>query len=226
MWKESGQRLPETGTSAVTEDVYLEYLASLLAGDRANCRRIVLELLAGTLDIRDLYLNLFHRSLYDVGDLWERHCASVAVEHLAAAITESLMNLAYPLLFARVHTGKSAIVACTANESHQIGCKMVADILELHGWHAYFLGANTPTPDLASMIEAKRPVIVALSLSLSDRFPDLFEALDMIRGRFPSVRILVGGQAFRHASANILVNYPGVACVPSLTALEALLQSD
>ena len=77
-----------------------------------------------------------------------RHSERNLTEHLATAISESLLNLTYPRLFAQPRNGKSAVVTCVSNEYHQIGGKMVADIFELNGWRGHFLGANMPEADL------------------------------------------------------------------------------
>ena len=97
------------------------------------------------------YNNLFQKSLYRVGELWESNRISVAKEHLATAITEGLLNLVYPKLFEpeQYRKGRTILISCTANEFHQIGGKMVADVCELNGWDSHFLGANTPVnPEL------------------------------------------------------------------------------
>ncbi len=96
------------------------------------------------MELKSLYMDLFQRSLYAVGELWELNKISVAREHLATAITESLLNLVYPRLFENTPTGKKVVVSCAANELHQIGGKIVADFFELNGWESHFLGANTP----------------------------------------------------------------------------------
>jgi len=42
---------------------------------------------------------------------------------------------------------------------------MVADMLEMNGWDGYFIGANTPLPELIRFIESKNPDLIGLSLS-------------------------------------------------------------
>ena len=134
------------------EVAYRGYLDGLLTSNRQQCRMHFEQWLEATDDLRTLYEDLVRRSLYKVGDLWERGQISVATEHLATAISEGLLNLTYPRLFARPRLGKSAVVTCVANEYHQIGGKMVADLFELNGWRGYFLGANTPVNDVQSLI--------------------------------------------------------------------------
>lgn len=206
------------------DESYRHYLTSLLAGDRQRCRVFFEEWLASEAELRSLYQDLVQRSLYEIGELWERGRISVATEHLATAITESLLNLAYPRLFAQPRVGKSAVVACVANEYHQIGGKMVADLFELNGWRGYFLGANTPLRDVQSLIEEKRPDAVALSVTVAFSLDMLIHAASEIRAAFPDVPILVGGQAFRWGGRKRTEQLPGVRCMTSLNELETWIK--
>jgi methanogenic corrinoid protein MtbC1 len=161
--------------------------------------------------------------MYEVGELWERHEISVAVEHLATAITESLLSLVYPAVFSAPHTNRSAVIACVANEYHQIGGKMVADLFELNGWHGYFLGANMPLEDLMRMIDDKQPELIGLSLAVYSNLPSLLQVLDAVTATYPDLRVLVGGQAFRWGGCDVVGAYPNTVHVSSLSELEALL---
>lgn len=203
--------------------VYRPYLASLLEGDRQACRTAVERLLEKQTPLRELYEGLFQRALYDVGELWERGRISVATEHLATAITESLMTLVYPRLFAAPHVGRSAVVSCVANEFHQVGGKMVADTFELHGWNGYFVGANTPVRDLLELIDEKKPDVVAMSLTVYFGIDALRKAAEAVRAEFPDTPIWVGGQAFRWGGCDRLKTIPDVDYMPSLGVLEQTL---
>src|SRR6186713_3119892 len=102
-----------TRNQALDETAYEGYLAALLRGDRAECARLVQNLVSAGADLRGLYLDVFQRALYAVGELWERQKISVAVEHLATAITERMLTLVQPHVFARRGPGKGSIlVAC------------------------------------------------------------------------------------------------------------------
>lgn len=118
----------------IPDTIYKTYLTALLSGDKALCVRIVKELLDKDYHVREIYVSIFQQALYRIGELWEQNKISVATEHIASSITESLMTLVYPKLFSEKHIDRNAVIACVANEYHQIGAKMVADIFELHGW--------------------------------------------------------------------------------------------
>jgi len=201
-------------------ELYQPYLTSLLAGDRRTCQMQVEQLLASDIDIRQLYVGLFQHALYQVGELWEQNQISVAKEHLATAITESLLTLVYPVIFRVPRCGRRAVVSCVANEYHQLGGKMVADILELQGWDSYFLGANTPIDALLAMLEEKRPELLCLSLSVYFNLPSLLSAIQQVQGAFPGLRILVGGQAFRWGRIAEVEALKSVQIVSSIDALE------
>ncbi len=203
---------------------YRRYLAGLLANDRQQCQAVFEQWLAADPGLRPLYEDLVQRSLYEVGNLWEQGRISVATEHLATAVTESLLNLTYPRLFAQPRLGKSAIVTCVANEYHQIGGKMVADFFELNGWRGYFLGANTPVRAVMTLIEEKRPDVVALSVAVASGLEALALATAEIRAEFPDLPILVGGQAFRSGGRERVEQLPGVRCLASLGELEAWIK--
>lgn len=205
-------------------DVYELYLSSLLAGDRHGCQKVVEQLLASGVDIRQLYVGLFQHALYRVGELWERNQISVAKEHLATAITESLLTLVHPVIFRTPRCGRRAVVSCVANEYHQLGGKMVADILELHGWDSYFLGANTPVDALLAMLEEKRPELLCLSLSVYFNLPSLLSALKHVHDAFPALRVLVGGQAFRWGGIDQVADINAVEIISSIDALEQAIR--
>ena len=210
----------QTTEPALIGAVYERYLAALLAGDCARCTALVEELLAADVGLKDLYVHLFQRALYQVGELWEHQRVSVAVEHLATAITERLLTLVQAQLFSGATREHSIIIACVANEYHDLGGRMVADLCELQGWRGYFLGADTPLPDLLQLIEERRPTLLGLSLSIYINLPALLEALDAVTAAYPDLPILVGGQAFRWGGVEDVHGYPNVSYIASLDELE------
>jgi methanogenic corrinoid protein MtbC1 len=216
---------PESNLTFSREETYRRYLNGLLTNQREQCRKSFEQWLVATPELSELYEDLVRRSLYEVGELWEQGKISVATEHLATAISESLLNLTYPRLFDRPQTGRSVIVTCVANEYHQIGGRMVADVFELHGWRGYFLGANTPVTDLKAMVREKRPDAVALSLATVLNVDRLHHAVEDLRATFPELPLLVGGQALRWLERDRVERLPGVHWLTNLGKLETWIHS-
>ncbi len=207
------------------EDSYQRYLAGLLEGDLRQCRAVFEEWLNAEVPLEVLYFDFVHRSLYEVGTLWERGQIPVSTEHVATAITESLLSLVYPRLFAVRRTGRSALVACVGNEHHRIGAKLVADFFELRGWRAWYLGGNSSPRDLLFVIGQKKPDVVALSATMEERLDSAAETAAIIRSAFPDLPILVGGQAFLGSRGKRVEGLPGLSCVRSLSELESWMSA-
>jgi MerR family transcriptional regulator, light-induced transcriptional regulator len=211
----------------ISEALYQNYLTLLLDGNRRECARIVQQLLDRDIDIQTLYHDLFQKSLYEVGRLWEFNRISVAKEHLVTAITEGLLNLIYPRLFEKASADsqneKKVVISCATNEFHQVGGKMVADIFELNGWDSQFLGANTPVDHMLAHIQDEKPDLVGLSVSVYFNMPAFKAGLAAVRGTFHHLDIMVGGQAFNWGGTEIIKQYSGTSYVPSLDRLTSLI---
>ena len=177
-------------------------------------------MLSAKISIKHLYVDLFQHSLYDVGSLWETNKITVATEHLCTAITESLISLTYPYLFASEHIGKKAIIACTPGEYHQIGARMVADYFELNGWDGYFLGANTPEDELIQFITDQQPDLLAISMSVFFSLPSLEKLTNNVCKQFPNLIILLGGQGFIRGSEETFKAKENIYLLRSLDELD------
>ncbi len=207
----------------IENETYNNYFNSLIKGAKYECVAIFDEVVKSNVPVEKIYTQLFQRSLYQVGEYWEMNRISVATEHMATAITENLMIKLQPELFSTERTGKKAVIACVANEYHQVGGKMVADIFEMYGWDGYFVGANTPNTELLRFIESKNPDLIGLSLSIYSNLPELKNTLVKIRQHFPDLPVMVGGQAFRWGGTEIIQNFSNVAYLSSVEDLHKFI---
>ena len=209
--------------STINDALFKQYMSYLLEGDKTSCSETIYELLEKKTDIKDIYVNIFQRSMYEIGTLWEHNKISIATEHLATMITETLLNLVYPTLFSTHRSGQKAIICCVANEYHQIGGKMVADLFEFHGWDGYFLGANTPLSAVLDFINEKQPHLVGFSLSIPANRVHLEEVLHEVMAGFKELNVIVGGQAFMHGAGEVLEKFPGIKYIAGLHELESIV---
>jgi len=201
-----------------------DFLRSLLAGNRGECSQIIHDHLNNQLSVTDVYEKVIRNSLYEIGELWELNKISVASEHLASAIVESILNELYLTIMHNDKSNKKVVVACVENEFHQIGIKMVSDVFEINGWNSFFLGANTPTIDLISFVEFIKPYMLAISLSIYSNIPILERMIQKIRDDMPELPILVGGQAFQRGGQDVIANYPNVVYLPDLNSIDTFIQ--
>ena len=101
---------------------------------------------------------------------------------------------------------------------------MVADIFEMHGWDAYYLGANTPTHELVRFIRETAPDVIGLSLSVFFHMEYLENMIKTLGKEFKNIDILIGGQGFRKGGAEIADSYPKVTYIRSLDELETWIR--
>jgi len=209
----------------IEQETFRRYLDDLLAGRREACRATVERLLAERVPIRTLYEELFRDSLYEVGRLWQAGRASVAHEHLATAITEELLGVVFPHALPAEEADRSAVVSCAADEFHQVGGRIVADVLESAGWDVKFLGANTPVVELAGFVRELDPDLLALSVTVVDHVPAAAAAIRAVRAFAPDLPVALGGQAFAEGGRELVRDFPVVRIVSSLEELEGIARA-
>lgn len=147
-------------------------------------------------DIENFYLKIVQPALYDIGNLWETGKISVAEEHLATAIVGRVMANIYTK-FPKIKRKAKAIVCSSPNEYHELGGRIVADLLEINGWDVYYLGANVPIEELIKLINKTKPKLVAMSVTMPFNIEKAAELIKRIREiKKVKPKIIVGGLAF------------------------------
>ena len=207
----------------IPEAVYLHYLNTLLDGDKKQCAQIVLNLIDQKISIKEIYMELFQRSMYRIGQMWEREKCSVAGEHVATKITEALIELVSTSSLGDDDNGKLALITCVDREYHELGARMVAGFLEAYGWRTIFIGSNTPQLDIINFVREKKPDLVGISNSFYINVIRLFKLIQAIKEEFPDQEIIVGGQALAEGRDGQLSQYNNVRYVTCLNGLEKYL---
>ena len=141
--------------------------------------------------------------MYRTGALWEEGKISVAQEHLATSTMDRVMAYSYEKRLGAEPTKGRALVACPEDELHELGGRMVADMLEADGWDCTFLGANVPRAELTHMATHISPHIICLSATIPYHLNNLRNTIGTMRQQeaLEDVRIMVGGLAFEIAPA-------------------------
>lgn len=178
---------------------YEAYLGAIRGGDRRRAFQAIDAARDAGLDLASIYLGVFQPALREIGCLWQNNEITVAEEHLATAITQAAMARAYERAFAwRTDTSRTLIAACADVERHEVGLRMLCDLLDLEGWHTTYLGSTVPVESLAAMVRRLRPDVVALSAALSPHLPRIRAMVEAIKDALGDARplIIVGGRPF------------------------------
>jgi MerR family transcriptional regulator, light-induced transcriptional regulator len=175
-----------------------QFLEALRSGGASPARDLVNHLLDSGLSLRQIYVDVIQPSLHEIGRLWQVNAISVADEHYLTAAIQLVIAHLSAQLFAKAPTRPSVVIACVAGELHEIGARMVADVLQLEGFDTHFLGASTPVRDLVAFVRAKRAAVLGLSATIVSHLPRIEATVQAIRAdvRIRSVKIVVGGGPF------------------------------
>jgi methanogenic corrinoid protein MtbC1 len=190
----SGADRPELGELA------RRYLDQALAGHRDAAVAVVRDAAEAGADLGALLTDVLEPAQVEIGRLWEEGRVTVAQEHYCTAVTQLAMADLYPYLFSGAPArGRHALVAVQARGSlHEVGLRMVVDLLEHRGWTTTYLGAE-PDPGriIAALLDLGADVL-AISASMAGQVGAVAALVRAVRGdpRTARIGILVGGRPF------------------------------
>ena len=189
--------------SFIREDNFLKeeaekYLSFLIDMERPKAVEYILNLTEQETSIEDIYLMIFQPVQYEIGRLWQFGELSVAQEHYATSVTQLAMSQLYPKIFSSFSKGKKALTTCIGDELHELGIRMVADLLELNGWDTIHLGSNTPVPEIIDLVQEEEIDLLAISATLPNQLDESKKLIKTIRenNKLSELKIMVGGRVF------------------------------
>ena len=177
------------------------YLDNVLAGERDEAVRLVMGAVEGGHDVRGLLLDVLQPAQLEIGRLWEHGEITIAQEHFSTAVTELVMSLLYPHLFGSFPSGRRLVAVGVGPSGHEIGIRMVADLLGRAGWSTTYLGSGLPAEDVVEEVVRHEAHVLALSATMAGHLPLVRTLVAAVRAdpRCDGVRIVVGGRVFQLA---------------------------
>lgn len=184
---------PQLGLRATT------YLDHLLRGNRVAALELVGKELAAGTDVGDILLDIIQPAQIELGWLWEQGRVSVAQEHFTTAVSQLAMAMLYPALFDGRRNGRSVVALCAGTEAHEVGMRIVSDLLEHAGWRTTYLGAGVPVPDVVEQLVETGADLLAVSATMAGQVRHVRRLVEAVRAdpRLREVRIVVGGRPFQ-----------------------------
>ncbi|MCY1059986.1 cobalamin-dependent protein [Nannocystis sp. SCPEA4] len=170
------------------------YLTAQLGGDPRAALGVIDEALAQGHAVRTLQREVVQAAQREIGRRWQENRLSIAHEHMATAISQRVLMHLFERAPRAPARGVTILVACVEGELHELPARLVADYLELGGFSVRYLGASVPTDSLVAIVAEAPPAALALSATMAFHAPALRAAVEAVRGRFPALPILAGGQ--------------------------------
>jgi len=131
-------------------------------------------------------------ALREIGDLWHAGTITVAQEHLASNVLGGtlihLLRLAQP-----ADATRRIALACFADEDHVLGLYGVGLRFASWGYRTLMLGARTPPPAIARVVDSLAPDLVGLSVTIPPPPPRARELVDAYADACRSTAWVIGG---------------------------------
>ena len=178
------------------------YLVHLLERHQPKAVEVLVDAVKSGRSVAEVYETVISPALAEVGRLWHINEATVADEHYVTTATQNAMAVLRTRLPQAPSNGRRVLAASVGGDLHDVGIRMVADLLESEGWQVDCLGANMPTGDLVehAVDELGRPRfdLIAISASTALAVRSVASAIDALRAASPEhdLRIMVGGGPF------------------------------
>ncbi len=176
-----------------------DYLQATLSGRRDEAIGVIRDAMLDEVDVADIMLDILAPAQIELGRLWERGEISIAHEHYTTAITQLSLSLLYPrLLLNRTLLGRSLVATSVGSEAHEVGIRMIADLMEQEGWRTTYLGADLPHAEIIDSVAQHRAEVLAVSATMAGHIRGVRELIAALRAdpRCRNVRVLVGGRPF------------------------------
>ncbi len=198
-------------TRARIEQGLDDYRSALSAGDARRAYEVVDALIDAGLSYEELCEDVVRPAMYEIGDLWEAGELTVADEHVASAITDTILACIGPFSSSEIEARQRVLVCCSDGELHALGARMVSETFAAAEWSVQYLGPSLPAESVASAVTARRIDVLAISTTMPAHLPLVAEAISAAREGSPELRVVVGGQAYggdhrraREIGANLL----------------------
>lgn len=182
------------------------YLLHLLQRDKDQAAKLAVDALRGGMTLAEVHERVLAPAMAEVGRMWHAQEASIADEHFCTAATRVITGQLRSAAQAsgKPRDGRRALCAAVGADLHDTGLRMVADLLELDGWTAEFLGASVPAAEVVMAAEdgdrpdGTRIDLVVLSAATDLAVRPVADAIALLRASpvSGSVPVLVGGGPF------------------------------
>jgi methanogenic corrinoid protein MtbC1 len=180
------------------KDMVRAYVDAVLKPSMAEAVELCREHITSVSVLQYWWQRIIEPAMYEVGRLWEEGLITVGQEHLATSITQRVMSMFYRLILELPRNKGKVVMAASPGELHELGPRMVADLLEIGGWDTCFTGANTPSDSLVRLLQDQQAEFLCLSTTLSFNLIDVMRVINDVRTACPdsAPKIIVGGQAY------------------------------
>ena len=143
----------------------------------------------------DFFDKILKQVMYDIGENWASNKISIATEHVASNVAQTLVKIIMDSVSGSANK-KKILICVPVGEEHHLGCDVLETYLSIRGFKVYNMGTSMPTESIISFIDNNKPDIVFVSITLPDNILAGQRMVRKINEEF-NIPILIGGYAMQ-----------------------------
>ncbi|MCA9828019.1 MAG: cobalamin-dependent protein [Nitrosopumilus sp.] len=148
----------------------------------------------------DFFDKILRPVMQKIGDNWESGKISIATEHVASNISQTLVKIIMDRV-ASTRNKKKILICVPLGEEHHLGCDVLETYLSIRGFRVYNIGTSVPTESILSFIQNNKPDIILISITLEDNIGAGQRLVRKIRDKH-KIPVLIGGRATQAEKAH------------------------
>ena len=166
----------------------------LTEGDIQECIKIYEEYVK-IFNSSDFFDKILKPVMYSVGEDWANNKISIATEHVASNVAQTLVKI---IMDQVKGTGKKkkVMICVPVGEEHHLGCDVLETYLSLKGFKVFNMEGSLPSDAILSFIDSNKPEVVLLSITIVDNLLAGQRLVKKIR-EHKKIPVLIGGYALQ-----------------------------
>ena len=166
----------------------------LTEGDIHQCVKIYEEYVK-IFNASDFFDKILKPVMYTVGEDWANNKISIATEHVASNVAQTLVKI---IMDQVVNSGKKkkVMICVPVGEEHHLGCDVLETYLSLKGFKVFNMEGSLPSDAILSFIDSNKPEVVLLSITIEDNLLAGQRLVKKIR-EHKKIPVLIGGYALQ-----------------------------
>lgn len=180
-----------------------QFLLAILEGRGDDAVALVRRAVAEGMTVAEVHDELLTPVQRETGRLWVMGEIPIADEHYGSQVVDRVLWWLHDQIPLPPPDALVVATLAVGGNLHELGIRMVAQRLQLAGFHVYHLGANMPMADVEVTFADRRVALVAMSATMAIHLRAVADAIEQLRRSGSGVAnlpVLVGGEPFRIAA--------------------------
>lgn len=184
-------------------EVALTFRNLALAGDVDGVVSLIAQQRLRGHTLASIFDGVVTPALVDIGERWARGVLTTTQEHMASAAVIEALARTRPLIERAARDRGKVVLAAPGEEQHDIVLRMAALLAHGAGFTPRMVGARAPASDLAMLVMAERPRLLALGATECSELRALSQDLATLSeaAQAAGTHVIVGGAGFGRIAA-------------------------